>query len=110
MDYFVGILFIIVCVMLMIVILLQRGRGVGLAGAFGGAGGQSAFGSKTGDVFTWVTVALTGLFLVLAIVANYVLVPQVYTAGPEAQKTPVNKAPENVPAKPATPSTTQPTK
>ena len=31
---------------LIVVILLQRGRGGGLAGAFGGMGGQSAFGTK----------------------------------------------------------------
>src|SRR5690606_8099880 len=43
---------------LMIVILLQRGRGGGLAGAFGGLGGQSAFGTKAGDVFTKITIGL----------------------------------------------------
>ena len=32
--------------LLIFIILLQRGRGGGLAGAFGGAGGQSALGTK----------------------------------------------------------------
>ena len=36
---------------LIALVLIQRGRGGGLAGAFGGAGGQSAFGTKAGDVF-----------------------------------------------------------
>ena len=39
-------------VFLMLVILVQRGRGGGLTGALGGMGGQSAFGTKAGDLFT----------------------------------------------------------
>jgi protein translocase SecG subunit len=61
-----NILFLIICVLLIIVVLLQRGRGGGLGAAFGGAG-SSAFGTRTGDVFTWVTIVLTALFLLLAI-------------------------------------------
>jgi len=68
-------LFVAICVLLMIVILLQKGRGGGLAGAFGGAGGHSAFGAKTGDVFTWVTVALTGMFILISIIGNYKFIP-----------------------------------
>ena len=60
-----------VCGLLMLVILIQRGRGSGLAGAFGGAGGSSAFGAKTGDVLTWITIVVTAVFLLLAVVANY---------------------------------------
>ena len=60
------VLFVIVCLLLIILVLLQKGRGGGLVGALGGAGGQSAFGSKTGDVFTWITVVFVGVFLVLA--------------------------------------------
>jgi len=59
-------IFGIVCVLLIIIVLLQKGRGGGLVGALGGAGGQSAFGSKTGDVFTWITVVFVGVFLVMA--------------------------------------------
>ena len=58
--------------LLMLVILLQRGRGGGLAGAFGGAGGTAAFGAKTGDVFTWITVVVATLFVLLNVCANYV--------------------------------------
>ena len=38
-------------VFLILLILVQRGKGGGLAGAFGGMGGQSAFGTKAGDTF-----------------------------------------------------------
>jgi preprotein translocase subunit SecG len=51
---------------LIVVILLQRGRGGGLAGAFGGLGGQSAFGARAGDTFTWITVGTVLLWLLLA--------------------------------------------
>jgi preprotein translocase subunit SecG len=69
--------FVLVCVLLILVILLQKGRGGGLSGAFGGGGGgYSAFGAKTGDVFTWVTVALTFLFVLTAMVGNWLYVPE----------------------------------
>src|SRR5262249_14778956 len=41
---------------LICLVLIQRGKGGGLAGAFGGTGGSSAFGTKAGDVFTKVTI------------------------------------------------------
>lgn len=52
--------------LLIFIVLLQRGRGGGLAGAFGGAGGQSAFGTRAGDVFTKITVVLAVIWVVLA--------------------------------------------
>lgn len=63
-----AIAFAFVCGLMMLVILIQKPRGGGLSGAFGGAGGsaQAAFGAKTGDVLTWFTVVLFVLFLLLA--------------------------------------------
>ncbi|WP_459558485.1 preprotein translocase subunit SecG [Lacunimicrobium album] len=52
--------------LLIVIILLQRGRGGGLAGALGGMGGQSAFGTRAGDVFTRITVVLAIIWTVLA--------------------------------------------
>src|SRR5262245_668619 len=63
-------LFIIVCVFMILVVLVQKGRGGGLASAFGGAGGNTAFGSKTGDVLTWATSIIFGVFLILAVALN----------------------------------------
>jgi len=53
-------------VLLIIIILLQKGRGGGLAGAFGGAGGQSALGTKAGDVFTKITIVMAVIWVILA--------------------------------------------
>ncbi|MBT6157556.1 MAG: preprotein translocase subunit SecG [Planctomycetaceae bacterium] len=66
MSIILAILLTVVSVLLMFVILLQRGRGGGLAGALGGAGGQSAFGTKAGDVFTKITIGLALIWVVLA--------------------------------------------
>jgi preprotein translocase subunit SecG len=63
-------LFIFVCVFLILLILIQKGRGGVLASAFGGAGGNTAFGSKTGDVLTWATSVVFGIFLILAVALN----------------------------------------
>jgi len=68
-------LFVATCILLILVVLLQKGRGGGLAGAFGGAGGYSAFGAKTGDVFTWITIGLTTMFVILAVLGNKAFVP-----------------------------------
>lgn len=68
-------LFLFIGLLLIAVILLQRGRGGGLVGAFGGGGGQSAFGTKTGDVFTTVTVITFAVFLILALLLNWRLKP-----------------------------------
>jgi preprotein translocase subunit SecG len=52
---------------LILLVLIQRGKGGGLAGAFGGLGGSSPFGSRAGDMFTRITiyVACIWLFLVM---------------------------------------------
>jgi preprotein translocase subunit SecG len=50
---------------LICLVLIQRGKGGGLAGAFGGAGGSSAFGTKAGDVFTRVTMITAAIWIAL---------------------------------------------
>ena len=66
MGIVISVLFIIICVLLILVVLLQKGRGGGLGAALGGAG-SAAFGTKVGDLMTWVTIVLTAMFLLLAI-------------------------------------------
>ncbi len=63
----VAVAFLICAVVLILTILIQKGRGGGLGAAFGGMA-SGILGSKTGDFLTWVTIALVGVFLMLAVV------------------------------------------
>jgi preprotein translocase subunit SecG len=55
-----------IALFLILLILVQRGRGGGLTGALGGMGGQSAFGTKAGDVFTRVTIVVAACWILLS--------------------------------------------
>ena len=68
-QYFFGITLFLTSLFLILLVLVQRGRGGGLAGALGGPGGQSAFGTKAGDKFTWVTAGTALVWIVLATAA-----------------------------------------
>src|SRR5437763_11134021 len=59
-------LIILISLFLIFLILIQRGKGGGLAGAFGGVGGSSAFGTKAGDTFTRVTVVTASIWILMA--------------------------------------------
>ncbi|HUW99769.1 MAG TPA: preprotein translocase subunit SecG [Phycisphaerae bacterium] len=67
------VLFLLCAVILVLLVLIQRGRGGGLAGAFGGPGGHSAFGTKTADVFIKATAVLGAIFVVLAILTAWLM-------------------------------------
>jgi len=62
-----AVLFILCSVSLILIILIQKGRGGGLSGAFGGGMASGLLGSKTGDFLTWVTIVLVAVFLSLAV-------------------------------------------
>ncbi len=108
-----AVVLIIVSILLIVLVLLQKGRGGGLSAAFGGAGGQSAFGGKTGDVFTWATIVIVGVFLLLCMFLTTQYVPrseideslQAPALLPK-QPAPVAEAPAPVPAE--APVTEQP--
>ncbi len=87
---------------LILVILIQKGRGGGLSGAFGGAGAGGVLGTKTGDFLTWVTVTLVGVFLLLSVVLARFYRPKVAKAGnaPVSQTQPVAPAPSEAPQSP----------
>src|SRR5690349_8687573 len=77
---------LVVGLLLIFIILLQRGRGGGLAGALGGMGGQSAFGTKAGDLFTRITVVLAVIWIVLC--AGQIPLIRAINTGYEAPDTP----------------------
>ncbi len=69
MQILLMILMFVTAVFLIVLILVQRGKGGGLAGAFGGMGGQSAFGTKAGDLFTRVTIVVATFWILLCVVS-----------------------------------------
>jgi preprotein translocase subunit SecG len=70
------ILLFLMSTFLIVLVLIQRGKGGGLAGALGGMGGQSAFGTKAGDLFTKITIGVVFFWILLALVAGKAFVPE----------------------------------
>ena len=60
-----NLLVILTSLFLIGLVLIQRGKGGGLAGAFGGVGGSSPFGSKAGDTFTRITIGVAAVWILL---------------------------------------------
>ena len=84
-------LFVFVCLILILLVLIQKGRGGGLVSAFSGGSASSPFGGKTGDVLTWATSVIFGIFLLLAIILN--LLTRQTTAAPPAPTGTTNTTP-----------------
>ena len=69
MKILLMIVMVLTALLLILLVLVQRGKGGGLAGAFGGMGGQSAFGTKAGDLFTKITIGVSAFWIILCMVA-----------------------------------------
>lgn len=100
--FFLGFTLALTSLFLILLVLIQRGRGGGLTGALGGMGGQSAFGTKAGDIFTKITVGVAAFWIGLCILSINVLGRQqslfsssLGTAAPQAV------APQTQPAPPS---------
>ena len=98
-------LHILVCFVLVIVIMLQSGNAADLAGAFGGAGSQTAFGPRGAATFlsratTWCAIVFMMTSLTLSVKRS----PVEASSGSILEQT--QKA--GAPAKPATPAPAAP--
>ena len=63
--------FILICLALILIVLLQAGKGGGLAGAFGGGGGQTFLGARgAADFLGKMTIYLAVGFMVLALILS----------------------------------------
>ncbi|HYD00563.1 MAG TPA: preprotein translocase subunit SecG [Phycisphaerales bacterium] len=85
------VLFGAVCVLLVLAILIQKPQGGGLSGAFGAGAsgsGQTAFGTKTGDALTWMTIIIFIAYLGAAIGMNYAMKPAAPTTNVPAASAP----------------------
>ena len=108
---FFGFVLTITAVFLILLVLVQRGRGGGLAGAFGGMGGQSAFGTKAGDTFTRVTIGVSLFWILMCIAAVKFLgsPTSVFESGPSAtQVVPDPSAPQSEATLPPRPEASGP--
>ncbi|MCY2984780.1 MAG: preprotein translocase subunit SecG [Planctomycetota bacterium] len=74
-QYVFGPALFLLSLFIVLIILLQRGRGGGLTGALGGAGGASAFGVKAGDIFTRITAVAVLLWIVLCALTCFWYLP-----------------------------------
>jgi preprotein translocase subunit SecG len=68
-----NVLVIFTSLFLILLVLIQRGKGGGLSGAFGGSGGSSAFGSRAGDLFTRITIIVAAVWVSLIMILIKVL-------------------------------------
>jgi len=102
--------FVINCLFLIIVVLLQSGKAADIAGAFGGAGSQTAFGPRgAATVLSRATTWCAIMFMVCALALVLRTDKSVEQGGSVLQQ--VSKpAPKAAPAKPqtATPPTSAP--
>ena len=83
-SYFLNGLLIFMSLLLILVILIQKGKGGGLAGAFGGSGGSSAFGSKAGDLFTKITLWFAAFWVLLIMINVKTMQPGLSDTAPPA--------------------------
>jgi preprotein translocase subunit SecG len=112
--------FVLNCLVLIIVVLLQSGKAADLAGAFGGAGSQTAFGPRgaanvLSKATTWCAVMfmLCAMAMVLrtdkAVGQGSSILERVSQPAPKPAPAKAPPAPTNAPAAPATaPATTPP--
>ncbi len=92
-------LHVMVCFVLIIVIMLQSGNAADLAGAFGGAGSQTAFGPRGAATFlsratTWCAI----VFMMTSLTLSFKRATPQTSTGSILEQT---SQPASVPAKPA---------
>ena len=129
LQFLLMIVLFLTALFLIVLVLLQRGKGGGLTGALGGLGGQSAFGTKAGDLFTRITIGVATFWILLCILtvkltgtgtsslldsdmgsnspANQT---QSAPSAPQKTATPAGEASSSASAAPAKPAETPPSK
>lgn len=109
--FFLVFLQIVICLLLIVVIMMQSGEAADLAGAFGGAGSQTAFGPRGAATFlskatTWCAIMfmLTSMALTMHVDSSVAsstgtsVLQQFSKPSKSAPVTPASKAPAPQPA------------
>ena len=105
--------FVLNCLVLIVVVLLQSGKAADLAGAFGGAGSQTAFGPRgAATVLSQATTWCAVMFMVCALALVVRVDRSVEQGGSILQKfskpTPAQTAPAPATPQPAAPQSSAP--
>jgi len=109
--------FVLNCLVLIVVVLLQSGKAADLAGAFGGAGSQTAFGPRgaatvLSQATTWCAVMFMVCAMALALRADRAVGGSgsaIYNTAKPGGNKPAAKQPAAPPAKPAEQQPANPT-
>jgi preprotein translocase subunit SecG len=86
-----NIVLLLIGLFLILLVLIQKGKGGGLAGAFGGSGGSSAFGSRAGDTFTRITIYVAAVWILLIMIIIKLVQPTNAEPPPPGQVTTPNQ-------------------
>jgi preprotein translocase subunit SecG len=86
---FFSVVYVLCCLFLIFVVLIQKGEGSGLGTAFGGGGGDTAFGVKADTAWKKATAVAAALFIILSILLGILQSPRSVTesAAEPAEKT-----------------------
>lgn len=82
---FVAVIWFLTSVVLVFVVLIQKGKGGGLSGVFGGGMAGSLLGADTKKPMTWFTIGLVSVFLFLAVLMAKFYKPSASSVGDETQ-------------------------
>src|SRR5258707_663355 len=109
-GWLLSLFFVFNCLVLIIVVLLQSGKAADLAGAFGGAGSQTAFGPRgAATILSQATTWCAVMFMVCAMAMVLRTDKAVEQGGGSVLQNVPKPAPKKAPATPpATPAAPQP--
>ena len=104
MTILLTIIHVFVCLVLILVVLLQSGKSADLAGAFGGAGSQTAFGARgTATFLSKLTTGAAVIFMITSLALSIYRTKGTGSSIMEKAKVPASKPAAQTQTKPAAP-------
>ncbi len=105
MTILLTIIHVIVCLLLILIVLLQSGKSADLAGAFGGAGSQTAFGARgTATFLSKLTTGAAVVFMITSMTLSIYRSKGTSSSIMEKAKVPATKPGAQTQTKPAVPT------
>jgi preprotein translocase subunit SecG len=97
-----AVLFLVCSVSFIMIIMIQKGKGGGLSGAFGGTAVSNILGAKSKEPLTWITIGMVTVFLLLAVMLAKYYRPTVTDSG--VGQPPISRQPQSSQQPPAYPA------